>query len=96
MMTVTLTYDKLVAAVVCVVMLVFTGLYYPIDSPVAGVAVASLLCIPGLALIWFCDDLAETPCFPRGIARTSPPALIAARGWLFLVGYPVLLFCAAA
>ena len=41
-------------------------------------------------LIWFAEPLAETGCFSRGVAHL-PPLLIDGIGWLFLVGYPVLL-----
>ncbi len=94
-MTVTLTYDKIAAAIIFVAVLTLTGLFYPIDSPLIAVTVASIMCIPGLVLVWFSDDLAETPCFPRGVPRLSPPGFISAMGWLFLVGYPALLFYAA-
>ena len=94
-MSVSLTIDKLVSALVFAAVLALTALFYPIDSAVAAMAVASFLCVPGLVLIWFPDALAETPCFARGVACSSPPALVAGIGWLFLVGYPALLFYAA-
>ncbi len=54
-------------------------------------SVALLVSLLGLTLIWFAEPLAETGCFSRGVALSSPPLLIEAIGWLFLVGYPVLL-----
>ena len=45
----------------------------------------------GLTLIWFAESLGEIACFTRGIAIHSPPLMIEAIGWMFLLGYPVLL-----
>ena len=94
-MTVSITVDKLVSVLVFAAMLALTALFYPIGSAVAAMAVASFLCVPGLVLIWFADALAETPCFARGVECPSPPSLVTAMGWLFLVGYPAFLFYAA-
>jgi hypothetical protein len=87
----TITYDRLVSlavfAAVAVVMLAF----YPMESAVLSVIVATVICAPGLVLIWFPEPLGEIGCFARGVVHDSPPALIAAIGWVFLVGYPLLL-----
>jgi hypothetical protein len=73
-----------VFAVVAAVMLAF----YPMGSASLSLVIASVICIPGLVLIWFPEPLGEIGCFARGVVHTSPPALIAAIGWIFLVGYP--------
>jgi hypothetical protein len=52
----------------------------------AGCIVGAL----GLALIWFPAELAGVG-FQRGEFHESPAVLVAAFGWLFLLGYPILL-----
>lgn len=94
-MTISFTIDKLVSVAVFAAVLILTAIFYPVGSTIAAVVVASFFCVPGLGLIWFHEALAETPCFARGIECASPPALIAAMGWLFLIGYPAFLFYAA-
>jgi hypothetical protein len=59
--------------------------------PGFGVFIAIVVSFAGLMLIWFAEPLAETGCFSRGVPHSSPPLLIEGIGWLFLVGYPVLL-----
>ncbi|HEV3167218.1 MAG TPA: hypothetical protein VGZ22_24630, partial [Isosphaeraceae bacterium] len=59
--------------------------------PAIGVFVALLVSLFGLMLIWFAEPLAEVACFSRGIPRPSPSGLIMVFGWIFLVGYPLLL-----
>ncbi len=54
---------------------------------VAGSAV--LLTLPGLLMIWFREGLSVIG-FDRGVLKDSPPLLIDAVGWLFLIGLPVL------
>jgi hypothetical protein len=87
----TISLDRIISlavfAVVAVVMLAF----YPVGSLSLSLIVAAMICAPGLALIWFPEPLGEIGCFARGIVHTSPPALIATFGWIFLVGYPLLL-----
>ena len=87
----TITLDKLASVAVFLVVATLAALYSPIDSTAVALAVACVICLPALSLIWFPEALAEAPCFARGVAHSSPPALIAAMGWAFLVGYPALL-----
>jgi hypothetical protein len=59
--------------------------------PGIGVVIALLVSFGGLLLIWFAEPLAEVGPFSRGVPRPSPAGLIAVFGWIFLVGYPILL-----
>src|ERR1700677_4379140 len=63
----------------------------PIGVPGFGVFIALVVSLFGLTLIWFAEPLAESGCFSRGIAHSSPPIMIEAMGWLMLIGYPLLL-----
>ena len=40
-------------------------------------------------MIWFREGLSVIG-FDRGVSRDSPPLLIDAVGWLFLIGLPVI------
>ena len=55
-----------------------------------GLPLAMMAAAFGLTLVWFPAELAETG-FQRGVLHSSPPSLVAAFGWLFLIGYPLLL-----
>lgn len=77
----------LFAVIAAVVMVVLP----PIGVPAFGVFIALVVSLFGLMLIWFAEPLAETGCFSRGIAHSSPPLLIEAMGWLMMIGYPLLL-----
>ena len=59
--------------------------------PGIGLFVALMVSLGGLALIWFAEPLGETACFSRGVPRPSPAPLISLIGWIFLVGYPLLM-----
>jgi FtsH-binding integral membrane protein len=59
--------------------------------PAMGVFVALTVSAFGLMLIWFAEPLAEAACFSRGVPRPSPAGLIMVFGWIFLIGYPLLL-----
>jgi hypothetical protein len=59
--------------------------------PAIGVFVALMVSLFGLMLIWFAEPLGEAACFSRGIPRPSPAGLIMVFGWIFLIGYPLLL-----
>lgn len=89
----TLSLDKLISVVVFIVMgVVSTLVLGPTGGQLAGPVIAFTMLTPGLVLIWFSEALAETACFSRGTVSSSPPLLVAAFGWLYLVGYPVLLY----
>lgn len=86
------TYDRLAAF--CFILVVgFAVLLLPTfgDARWTMALVAVCLSLPGLALIWFRDELGATPAFSRGAQRTSPPGLVGAFGWLYLVGLPALI-----
>lgn len=83
--------DKMISLMVFAIVAVVMLVAYPMGSFAVSLVVAVAICAPGLVLIWFPEALGEIGCFARGVAHTSPPALIAAIGWVFLVGYPVLL-----
>jgi hypothetical protein len=86
------TKDKLASLLVfAVVVTAATTLLGSWGIPGFGVFVAILVSLMGLMLIWFAEPLAETSCFSRGVAVSSPPLAIEAFGWIFLVGYPLLL-----
>jgi hypothetical protein len=86
------TKDKLASVLLFAVIAVAATIFLPTwGVPGFGVFMALLVSLLGLTLIWFAEPLAETGCFSRGVALSSPPLMIEAVGWLFLVGYPVLL-----
>jgi hypothetical protein len=86
------TKDKLASLLVfAVVVAAAATLVRSWGIPGFGVFVAILVSLMGLMLIWFAEPLAEAVCFSRGVAISSPPLAIEAFGWIFLVGYPVLL-----
>jgi hypothetical protein len=87
----TITIDRIISLVVFAVVAAVMLAFYPMGSASLSLVIASVICIPGLVLIWFPEPLGEIGCFARGVVHTSPPALIAAIGWIFLVGYPLLL-----
>jgi len=87
----TITTDRLLSAVVLVIVAVLGALYlWPAGGLLAGGLGAFLLALPGLLLIWFREELSEKTGFARGIFRPAHPGLVAAFGWLFLVGLPGL------
>jgi hypothetical protein len=86
------TKDKLASLLFFAGMVVLTAVLLPsLGVPGFGVFVAFTISLFGLMLIWFAEPLAETGCFSRGVALSSPPIMIEAIGWLMLVGYPLLL-----
>ncbi|HEV8000919.1 MAG TPA: hypothetical protein VGP63_13630 [Planctomycetaceae bacterium] len=87
-----ITKDKLASLLVFAVMavLVITVLNAT-GMPALGTAITLMFSLFGLMLIWFAEPLAEAACFSRGIPRPSPSGLIMVFGWIFLVGYPLLL-----
>jgi hypothetical protein len=92
----TITKDKIASLFVfCAMALSAVMLLHPSGVPAANLFVGFIGALAGLTLIWFAETLGESACFSRGIAMQSPPLLIEAFGWLFLVGYPVLLACVA-
>ena len=86
------TKDKLASLLLFALLVALAAILLPFGGvPAFAVPVALVISLLGLTLIWFAEPLAETGCFSRGVAVSSPPLLIQAIGWLFLVGYPVLL-----
>jgi len=85
-----LTKERIIAVAIAVVQigvaLIFTTLSRN-RGIVAGSAL--LLSLPGLLMIWFREGLSVIG-FDRGVLRDSPPLLIDAVGWLFLIGLPVI------
>ncbi len=59
--------------------------------PGIGLFIALMVSLFGLILIWFAEPLGETACFSRGVPRPSPAPLINIIGWIFMVGYPLLM-----
>jgi hypothetical protein len=60
-----------------------------------SLAGGALLLLP-LALSWFPEQLGNfTGYVGRGgdIDTETPPGLVSALGWFFLLGYPVLIYC---
>jgi hypothetical protein len=87
------TKDKLASLLFYGVIVALAAAYPPSwGMPGFGVVVALAVSLLGLALIWFAEPLSETGCFSRGVPLSSPPQLIGVLGWLFLAGYPLLLF----
>ncbi len=87
-----ITKDKLVSLLVYVVILVGATAFLH-QIPAFGRLAALTFSLLGLILIWFAEPLGEIHSFSRGVALSSPPLLIEAFGWLFLVGYPIVCIC---
>jgi hypothetical protein len=86
------TKDKLASLLVfAVIVASATTLLRSWGIPGFGVFVAILVSLMGLTLVWFAEPLSEAGCFSRGVAVSSPPVAIEIFGWIFLVGYPLLL-----
>jgi FtsH-binding integral membrane protein len=87
-----ITKDKVLSLLVfaAVAVIVVTALNAA-AVPGVGVFIALMVSVFGLMLIWFAEPLAEAACFSRGVPRPSPAGLIMFFGWVFLVGYPLLL-----
>jgi hypothetical protein len=90
----TLTKDKFASLLVfCAMVTSSLTVLQSLGIPPANIFVGLVGAAAGLSLIWFAEPLGEIACFARGIPVHSPPLMIEAFGWLFLVGYPVLLVC---
>jgi hypothetical protein len=89
-----ITTDRLASLVVLVIVAVLGAMFlWPTGGPLAGGVVTLLIAFPGMLLIWFRDELSQTG-FTRGVFRPTYPGLVAAFGWLFLVGLPALFMLA--
>ncbi len=87
-----ITKDKLASLLVFAVMsVVVITVLNATGMPALGTAITLMFSLFGLMLIWFAEPLAEAACFSRGVPRPSPSGLIMVFGWVFLVGYPLLL-----
>ena len=82
-----------------IVALCLALIYSGIAIAMSGFAVIPgmmILLIPPLGLIWFAEDLSEmTGYVGKGgtIDQSSPEFLIAAFGWLVLIGLPIYMYC---
>ncbi len=87
-----ITKDK-VASVLVFVLIAFAVMagLHSLAIPALALAFGLLVSSFGLALIWLAEPLGEIGCFSRGLAHRSPPAMIEAFGWIFLIGYPLFL-----
>jgi hypothetical protein len=87
-----ITKDKIASLLVfAVVGAVVISILNAVGMPAIGVFVTLMFSFFGLVLIWFAEPLAEVACFSRGVPRPSPSGLIEVFGWIFLIGYPLLL-----
>jgi hypothetical protein len=87
-----ITKDKVLSLLVFAVMaVVVITVLNATAMPAIGVFITLMFSLFGLMLIWFAEPLAEAACFSRGIPRPSPSGLIVVFGWIFLIGYPLLL-----
>jgi hypothetical protein len=87
-----ITKSKLASLVVfAAIAVVVFSILNAMAMPAVSVFFTLLFALFGLMLIWFSEPLAEVACFSRGLPRPSPSGLIAVFGWIFLIGYPVLL-----
>jgi len=84
-----ITKDKVASLLIYVVILIGATAFLH-QVPGFGRLAALTFSLLGLMLIWFAEPLGEIHCFSRGVAISSPPLLIEAFGWLFLVGYPIV------
>jgi hypothetical protein len=87
-----ITKDKILAVVVFAAIAV--AIVMVLDAaavPALGVFMSLIVSLFGLMLIWFAEPLGEVACFSRGVPRPSPAPLIAVFGWIFMIGYPVLM-----
>ena len=83
-----MSVDKVLALVVTAANPAIGALYMS-DNPGKAAGIALLLSFPGLVVIWHRQSLGQTT-FARGIARRSPPGLVGAIGWLYLLVFPLL------
>jgi hypothetical protein len=87
-----ITKEKLISLVVFAAVAVIVFMILNATAmPALGVFVTLMFSLFGLMLIWFAEPLAEVACFSRGVPRPSPSGLIMVFGWIFLIGYPLLL-----
>lgn len=87
------TPSKILALVVAVASLLASSYFSPASGPGAinSLPILMIVAALGLSLIWFPETLADTG-LVRGVYARSPAGLVAAFGWLFLLGYPVLVW----
>lgn len=86
-----ISLDRIISLAIYATVATIMLAFYPMESASLSLVVATVICAPGLVLIWFPEALGEIGCFARGVVHNSPPALIATIGWFFLIGYPSLL-----
>jgi hypothetical protein len=87
-----ITKDKILSLVVFAAIAVAVVMVLDAAAvPALGLFVALTVSLFGLMLIWFAEPLGEVACFSRGIPRPSPAPLIGLFGWIFLIGYPLLM-----
>jgi hypothetical protein len=87
-----ITKDKVLSLLVFgVVAIAIVTLLNAAAVPGIGVLVGLLVSFGGLLLVWFAEPLAEVSCFSRGVPHPSPSGLVMVIGWIFLIGYPLLL-----
>jgi FtsH-binding integral membrane protein len=87
-----ITKDKIASLLVfAVVTAIVMTVLNAVAMPALGIFLTLMFSLFGLALIWFAEPLAEVACFSRGIPKPSPSGLIMVFGWIFLIGYPLLL-----
>ncbi|MGE3315734.1 MAG: hypothetical protein AB7O26_11530 [Planctomycetaceae bacterium] len=84
------TINRLISVVVFAAVSIAMLVLHPAGGPALSLMLTVMFCLPALLLIWFPELFGEAACFSRGIAHSSPPGLIVAMGWLFLLGYPLL------
>ena len=86
-----ITVSKIVA--LCLA-LIYTAIAVAMTG-FAAIPGMMILLVPPLGLIWFAEDLSEfTGYVGKGgtIDQSSPEFLIAAFGWLVLIGLPIYMF----
>jgi hypothetical protein len=85
-----LTKERFAALVVFIANIVAALIYSKVSRNLGIIAgSACIASLPGLTIIWFRDSLSATA-FDRGVMRESPPVLLGAIGWLFLIGLPII------
>jgi hypothetical protein len=89
-----ISLSKIIAAAIASAYVL--AMLFSAGGPTVEVAKGSIALLLPMALIWFPEELGSlTGSVGRGgyISSGTPASLLAAMGWLLLVGAPVVLYC---
>jgi hypothetical protein len=92
--TMEISLSKILSVVVVLVYVLVAWIAVGEQRAPAAVLTVLVSCLFPLAMIWFPDELGDMTGAVRGgyIDRPSPGWLVAAFGWFFLVGMPIVIW----